>query len=889
MLAGRTPAPVPASRPQVSPFRFVHVGKIRADQESYLSQILHGCESAYCNTPTCLSSHSSNASNSKPHRPPTQLTATALAHYLASQDNPHRGLCPNKLKVAPSSFELGGASAQTTDGSNEDSVGRSLTGRQAHRHRDARVEADQGNAQAQEENGTIVSELARRKQVRKDPKALGQNLYDSFTMIYSYTKQIPHTASVLASLRPSYDASPQDTQSSHKDAHGGSSVADCSSQSHQHNSPVHVNGKSRMVREHSQSKPKTHDNAPSGNTATRIAPNGQQIHKIPYHPPSSTARSQSFTDTDSAVSEGAAPPTMLSISKSGRKSFTIGGAKSASVNDIKDTKPISKTSKSPKKEPSAPSSVEEGISVLSGLSGKTLNELKEEVRPRGNDRLTDFKSVIDCDRHRLNRREKPIVNRSLFYTLSDTETLLSSFHDSNRAFKDSPLPHIDSQALANSFRDWNHRNGALIFDSLWLALEALFVPPPELVLHKSPRLRPSIKGACYDSPPGQTQRNDSKGVNPSRYLDTHEAAHVVMICIHALTSLVPVGWPHTWAKIRKLRSWGIIVPHVTPNTDALTDPYMDIIDALEYEPAFRLASRLCRAIGTRCCFEHILASLNSADLDSTAVNQSLLDVLIRHLEVVEHVASTAKRRSNPGSNVGGDPGWTVSTTFMEWLRTVIIKEWDSKAEINKWTSVGTAVMILNKLCKQALYCSQTKLTAPDSKCQPLNLRLDMFEMPIFNERLNAVNEPAAFIAWNNKPNTFHILQYPFLFSAHHLVAYFRTINFSEMMKHYDHTMRTQQMQASLKMFLREPYWWVIKSRLKVTLSEYLVLDVSREDPLKDTLDQLWGQDKRMFLKPLKVKMGHSEGEIGVDHGGITYEFFRVILSDAFEPQHGRHL
>ncbi|USP81705.1 uncharacterized protein yc1106_08979 [Curvularia clavata] len=839
--------------------------------DSYLSQILHGCESAYCNTPTCLSSHSRNAS--KPHRPPTQLTATALAHYLASQDNPHRGLCPNKLKVAPSSFELGRVSAQPAESSNQDSAGRSPTGRQAHRHGDARVGADQGNAQAQEENGVIVSELTRRQQARKDPKALGQNLYDSFTMIYSYTKQIPNTASVLASLRPSHDASPQDTQCSQKDAHGESSTAGRLSPSNEHTTSVHVNGKSRTMREHSQAKPKAHENAPSGNAATRITPKGQQIHKIPYHPPSNTTRSQSFTDADSVPPDGAMPPTMLSISKSGRKSFTIGGVKPACTNGTQDTKVVSKTSASPKKEPAGRSSIEEGVSVLSSLSCKTLDELKEEVHPCGGDRPGDFKSVVDCDRHLPNRREKHIVNRSLFYTLSDPNTLLSSFHDNNEAFKDSPLPHLDSHRLSNSFRDWNRRNGALIFDSLWLALEALFVPPPELALHKSPRLRPSIKGASYDHSSGQTQRNDSQGTSPSRHLNTREAAHIVMICIHAITSLVPVGWPHTWAKIRKLRSWGIIVPHVTPNTDALTDPYMDIIDELEYEPAFRLASRLCRAIGTRCCFEHILGSLNSGDLDSTAPNQSLLDIIIQHLEVVERVASTAKRRSNLSSNFGGDPGWTVSATFMEWLRTVIIKEWDSKAEINKWTSVGTAVIILDKL-------------PPDSKYQSLNLRLGMFEMPIFNERLNAVNEPASFIAWNNKPNTFHILQYPFLFSSHHLVAYFRTINFSEMMKHYDHTMRTQQMQASLKMFLREPYWWVIKSRLKVTLSEYLVLDVSREDPLKDTLDQLWGQDKRMLLKPLKVKMGHSEGEIGVDHGGITYEFFRVILSDAFEPQHG---
>lgn len=42
----------------------------------------------------------------------------------------------------------------------------------------------------------------------------------------------------------------------------------------------------------------------------------------------------------------------------------------------------------------------------------------------------------------------------------------------------------------------------------------------------------------------------------------------------------------------------------------------------------------------------------------------------------------------------------------------------------------------------------------------------------------------------------------------------------------------------------------------------------------------------MLLKPLKVKMGHKEGEVGLDHGGVTYEFFRVVLSEAFRPENG---
>ena len=98
---------------------------------------------------------------------------------------------------------------------------------------------------------------------------------------------------------------------------------------------------------------------------------------------------------------------------------------------------------------------------------------------------------------------------------------------------------------------------------------------------------------------------------------------------------------------------------------------------------------------------------------------------------------------------------------------------------------------------------------------------------------------------------------------------------------------TQQMLRQLDVFLREPYLYMIKHRLKVTLNDYLVLDVSREQPLKDTLDQLWRQERKTLLKPLKVKLGQQEGEVGLDHGGVTYEFFRVVIGEAFAPDYGK--
>jgi hypothetical protein len=178
------------------------------------------------------------------------------------------------------------------------------------------------------------------------------------------------------------------------------------------------------------------------------------------------------------------------------------------------------------------------------------------------------------------------------------------------------------------------------------------------------------------------------------------------------------------------------------------------------------------------------------------------------------------------------------------------------------------------------------LTEIDWSFEPLNLRASMFEIPFFDERMDNVEDPLKFLTWEEQPNTLHILQYPMLFPAEYLVRYFRTVNFTSMMTQYDQTTRTHQMQRSLEMFLQDPHLWLIRNRMGVTLSEYLILNVSREAPLKDTLDQLWGLEKRMLLKPLKVKMGQDEGELGADHGGVTYEFFRVVLSEALKPDHG---
>ncbi|RMZ74519.1 HECT domain [Pyrenophora seminiperda CCB06] len=839
-------------------------------QRRFQHLILHGCKSVHCDTPTCFSSHQRHAS--KPYRPPTHLTATALAHYLASQDNPKRGLCPHELKVEPASLELGPSLAQeSSHGTGEDYAIYPSVSQLAHQYRHPCAgggESGMASGKQHDHTTDVRSALIERQQARKDPKALGQNLYDSLAVIYNYTKQIPSPSSVLASLRINHHVVGPDISAAERSAlptlqTGAGHIPYGHSETPRDRKPPPF--------PHSLAKRTPHEDLNSGNSAAAFLSNGQQVHKIPYHPPRSTRSGQHFLATDTGTLDGNSDPAIMSISKTGKKSFTIGGT-SPSVNRV------------PKQSPAAGhenthvQQITQGVPIIANLNCNLLDQFKEEVQD-GKDRsadLADLNYVVDYDSRRRTRPSKPAVNRSLFYTLSNTETLLASFHDSNQMFRDSPLPHLDSSHLANSFQDWNRKNGALIYDSLWLALEDLFTPPPELDVQKSPRLRPSRKGASADSSSEHSPTSQKPTAATKRYLNTHQAAHIVMICIHALTSLVSIGWPHTWSQIRKFRSWGIIIPSAAMDTDAYTNPYMEITDELEYEPAVRLADRLLRAIGTRTCFEHILSSLKVEDIHNSeeehvGSDEALMDVIMRHLMVVERVALARKLKLNPSLDRSADPGWTVTATFMEWLRTIILKKWDNKAEINKWSSVGTAVITLARF---------------HANCATLNLLPSMFKMPIFNEHLDMVTEPVKFLFWKDQPNTLHILQYPFFFLPKQIVGYFRTINFTEMMKHHDHTLHTSQMRRGLALFLREPHFDVIRDRLRVTLSEQLILDVSRENPLKDTLDQLWGQEKRMLLKPLKVKMGHEEGEIGLDHGGVTYEFFRVVLSEAFQPENG---
>ena len=644
----------------------------------------------------------------KPFRPPTQLTARALAFYLASHDDAHRRLCPHELNVDPDTLRIEG-SDELHSYMEEGSDGPTYN---VHAHASLlqtgslqHSAVGRGWAADTPQAKRISDAIEKRHQSRKDPKSLGQNLYDSVTMIIAYSKHIPNPLDVFASLSSSSTLQRQMPGSSSLPVlvpviHGKrptSSNRSSFTDSTNADAVPHPMNNRRLSEPAAQNSKRPTRRASRTNTAnvtTEICSSGQRVHRITHVPNDHGHDVQSPKTPSPAVRgsyDGAFDPTIA-------EKFRLG-----------NTRPISKGKSTPHiliPEPSVDASDVSAIEVseeqpatmpvYSHLTTEVMDHLKDHVVHHRTDQSSNFNFVVDFDANRRFRPAKPFVNRSLYYTLGDSETLLKSFRDQpNPDYMYSPLPHLDAHRLSHAFRDWSQRNGALIFDSLYEALGALFRPPPEMDTQKSPRLKPSRKDAAL---PQTTAPRTTRG----QYLSDLDAAHIVMICIHALTSSIPVGWPHTWVQVRKLRGWGIVVPGAAPETaatDTFAHPWLEIVDGLEYEPAVRLTTRLLQAIGTRRCYEHVLATLNAEDehlgpATSYVGVERLLPILVGHLTQVEKAAMERRGKSKSTSSTDDDPGWTVTATLMEFLRTIIVKQWDGKAEINKWGSVGTAVTLM---------------------------------------------------------------------------------------------------------------------------------------------------------------------------------------------------
>ncbi|KAF5658203.1 hypothetical protein FHETE_10031 [Fusarium heterosporum] len=165
-----------------------------------------------------------------------------------------------------------------------------------------------------------------------------------------------------------------------------------------------------------------------------------------------------------------------------------------------------------------------------------------------------------------------------------------------------------------------------------------------------------------------------------------------------------------------------------------------------------------------------------------------------------------------------------------------------------------------------------------------------FRVDYLSERLDSVEMPVNWLAFKSTRWQRHILDYPYIFSPDTLVSFFRSINFARMSRMFEESSSLKTRMSAIvdpgSLITNPHHKMVLQDLLRTASSKYLVLEIGRHNVARDAFDQLWRREKRELLRPLKVHLGENSGEEGFDSGGVQQEFFRLAIAECLDPEYG---
>jgi E3 ubiquitin-protein ligase HERC4 len=137
-----------------------------------------------------------------------------------------------------------------------------------------------------------------------------------------------------------------------------------------------------------------------------------------------------------------------------------------------------------------------------------------------------------------------------------------------------------------------------------------------------------------------------------------------------------------------------------------------------------------------------------------------------------------------------------------------------------------------------------------------------------NEITNYFDIRNDYVAWSQdtKPNSFYLCNYPFIFDANAKHLLLQTDQALQM--HF--AMKNAATQSFFSLFGPPP-------------NVHIVLTVSRENIVEDTIRELQKYTSGDLKKPLRVKFIGEEAE---DTGGVRKEFFMLLLKDVLDTKYG---
>ncbi|KAF3157254.1 hypothetical protein TWF788_005469 [Orbilia oligospora] len=442
------------------------------------------------------------------------------------------------------------------------------------------------------------------------------------------------------------------------------------------------------------------------------------------------------------------------------------------------------------------------------------------------------------------REAEGFLRQSCHYVFSRPENLANCFPEDVKAEK--------GILVSNSMKALFDRGfGREIVDSLWKALGDLFPTVEEV----------------------NVGEEKSKVVNPSKY-GSELAAKVFTITLHVLTAACPIKTPEVWEQCRRERSRGSIS--------------LDI--SFEDEGEMRLAKRFARCWSAFGLFQY-------------SVKEILKGYMLGYAKV-ERSGRAEKLERELGRELAsevvlsgvGKGGWGLVVCVMEWMRAIMLSEWDGGERPRSGGVVDASIAFL-----RFLYEDHEALGLEESYFhnQVLADRLEYKNMPVkwYLKKLKAnttptlLNTPPAGTSPPPRPlEPPHLLNHAFLLPPSALVKFFRSINFHRMSAAYDDALAMYRFVNQMADVTRRDNFkpWLrnfIMQSYDIAMNMYLCLEVHRSSVVMDTLNQLVGRELRECLRPLKVRF-LDVGEEGVDHGGVQQEYFRLIWEEVTKGEYG---
>lgn len=307
---------------------------------------------------------------------------------------------------------------------------------------------------------------------------------------------------------------------------------------------------------------------------------------------------------------------------------------------------------------------------------------------------------------------RSFAHQSIAYVLSQSSTLLNSFRkhalvSNTTDFKDPSAFQdiVESMAELNKL-DQTHSS---VMHSLLRASTSLFPFPT------SPQIEEGQTHSTTSSQKNnlEAQADPTKSHSPSAFgaaLQADEAAHVALVIFAALIATIPPCSVYVFQLAMECHGLGRIVPAPEVTDPKTIQSVQRVLDAFDNEDALNLLAGLVKALSARNMATRKIAEKHPNLLMPKRVVNYVLDWVLGGY-VAPFAGAKEPQTSgfeeivwgyiSPPFELNARPSIAYIAIIIEWVRYLVIKEWDGGMEVDLSGPAGGALDFLWDLRKSA--------------------------------------------------------------------------------------------------------------------------------------------------------------------------------------------